>query len=101
MSFRQQKSEHHRDSRSWEAWLAKRARSLKAINLPPSVTLSRAHWVDFIQSGYFEMHPEANDEFSFHQLSREQMSGLLKVLEASPEFASEPLVRWLRQRIAK
>lgn len=100
MSFRKPKSEEGNVHRAWDAWLATHASALKAINLPPSLTLSFDHWVDFLQNGHLEMHPEASDGFSFEQLSREQMEGLLKILKATPEFAAEPLVGWLRQRLS-
>ena len=77
------------------AWAA-----LKAIGLPPGVTLSEDHWTDFLENGCIEFrHPEANDGFFFGQLSAGQMSRLLAVLEASPQYASRPMVGWLRYRL--
>lgn len=99
MSFRKPKSYGAVDHREWSEWLAFHYTALKAIQLPPSLTLSKEHWKDFLQNGYLEWHPESNDGFEFDQLSLEQMAGLLGVLEKSPEFASEPMVSWLRNRV--
>ncbi len=99
MSFRQPKSHRDADQRTWQAWLSRNEQALKAIDLPPSVTLSEDHWTDFLQNGYLEWHPEASDGFEFSQLSLEQLSGLLAVIEASPEYASQPMAGWLRHRL--
>jgi hypothetical protein len=101
MSFRNPRNNKRNVQRAWDAWLAHNANALKAIDLPPALTLSFEHWVDFLQNGYLEMHPEANDGFSFEQMSREHMERLLKILGASPQFAGEPLVAWLRQRLSR
>jgi hypothetical protein len=100
MSFRQPKSHRHAEDRAWRAWLSRHRPALKAIGLPPSVTLSEDHWTDFLQNGCIEWrHPEASDGFNFGQLSAEQMSSLLAVLEASPQYLSQPIVGWLRHRL--
>jgi hypothetical protein len=99
MSFRQSKSHRHVDDRAWRAWLSHNAAALKAIGLPPEVTLSWAHWIDFLQNGYLEWHPESNTGFAFDQLSAGQMRDLLTVLDASPEFAAEPMSGWLRHHL--
>lgn len=95
MSFRQRKV----DDRAWREWLWRNAATLKAIDLPPELTLSSAHWIDFLQNGYLERHPESNAGFALDRLSVEQMRGLLAVLDASPEFAAEPISGWLRRRL--
>lgn len=101
MSFRQSKSHRAADQRKWLEWLAFHNTTLKAIQLPPSVTLSREHWTDFLQNGYLEWHPESHDGFVFEQLSLAQMSGLLAVLETSSEYDTLPIVGWLRQRVER
>lgn len=99
MSFRQRKSHRHSDDRAWRAWVSRHEAALKSVGLPPSVTLSEGHWSDFLQNGYLEWHPESNDGFVFDQLSAQQMSKLLTVLEASPEYMAEPMTGWLRRRL--
>jgi hypothetical protein len=101
MSFRQPKSHRDAEQRAWQAWLARHEPAIKATGLPPSVTLSESHWTDFLQNGYLEWHPESQDGFVFDQLSRDQMSRLLAVLEASPEYAAEPMSGWLRYRLGQ
>ena len=101
MSFRQPKSHRHAEDRAWRTWLSRHEPALKAIGLPPSVTLSESHWTDFLANGELDWHPESHDGFFFSQLSPEQMSGLLAVLEASPEYASEPMAGWLRHRLGR
>ena len=99
MSFRQPKSHRHVDDRAWRAWLARHEAELKAAGLPPGVMLSHAHWIDFLQNGCLERHSDADDGFVFDQLSAEQMSRLLALLEASPDSLSQPMVHSLRQRL--
>jgi hypothetical protein len=65
------------------------------------VTLSESHWTDFLQNGYLEWHPESRDGFVFDQLSCDQMSRLLAVLEVSPEYGAEPMSGWLRYRLSQ
>lgn len=102
MSFRQPKSDRHVQDRAWREWLSRHGPALKAIGLPPGVTLSEDHWTDFLDNGCVEWrHPEANDGFFFGQLSAGQMSRLLAVLEASPQYASRPMVGWLRHRLGR
>ena len=101
MSFRQPKSHRDAEQRAWQAWLSRHEPALKAAGLPPSVTLSESHWTDFLQNGYLEWHPESQDGFVFDQLSRDQMSRLLAVLEASPEYAAQPMSGWLRYRLGQ
>ena len=101
MTFRQSKSHRGADQPAWRAWLSRHEQALKAINLPPSITLSEDHWTDFLQNGYLEWHPEAYDGFEFGQLTSGQMSGLLTVLEASPEYVSMPMAGWLRNRLGR
>ena len=100
MSFRQPKSNRHDEQRAWQAWLSENKFALNSLQLPPSVTLSESHWIDFLQNGHMDWHPESDDGFFFHQLTKEQMSGLLALLEASPEYNSQPMVGWLRHRLA-
>ena len=69
MSFRQPKSHRHAQERVWREWLSRHEPALKAIGLPPSVTLTEDHWTDFLQNGYLEWHPESYDRFTFSQLS--------------------------------
>jgi hypothetical protein len=69
--------------------------------MPPEVLLSQSHWLDFLQNGYLELHPESYAGFSFDKLSADQMSGLLAVLESSPEYAQQPMVNWLRHRLGR
>lgn len=101
MSFRRSKSHQDRESRAWLTWRSRHETALEAIGLPPSVTLDEDHWTDFLQNGYLERHPESYDGFSFEQLSSSQMSGLLAVLGASPEYLSEPMAGWLRVRLGR
>ena len=63
--------------------------------------MSESHWTDFLQNGYLEWHPESQDGFVFDQSSRDQMSRLLEVLEASPEYRAEPMSGWLRHRLGQ
>ena len=56
---------------------------------------------DFLHNGYLEWHPESYDGFTFDELSPGQMSDLLAVLEASPEYVSGPMAGWLRHRIGR
>ena len=99
MSFRRPKSDQHLNARAWHEWLSRNAASIRAIGLQPEVTLSCEHWSDFLQNGYLEQHPESWTGFTFHQLSREQMGGLLSLLDGSPEFAVQPMTGWLRGRL--
>jgi hypothetical protein len=99
MSFRQPKSHRRLEERKWREWLSRNAAALKAINLRTELTLSPAHWIDFLQNGYLEWHPESNAGFVFDQLSADQMRGLLTVLDASPEFSAEPISGWLRHSL--
>lgn len=99
MSFRQPKSNRDAQERAWRAWLARHERALKAAGLPPGVMLSEDHWMDFLDNGSLESHPEADDGFFFAHLSAEQMSSLLTVLEASPQYAAQSMTGWLRHRL--
>jgi hypothetical protein len=101
MSFRQPKSHRHDHDRAWRAWLSRYESALKAVGLPPSLTLNEDHWTDFLQNGYLEWHPESNDGYVFDQMSAQQMSQLLAVLEASPEYVAQPMVGWLRCRLGR
>jgi hypothetical protein len=101
MSFRQPKSHRDAEQRTWQVWLSRHESALRAAGLPPSVILSESHWTDFLQNGYLELHPESHDGFAFDQLSRDQMSRLLAVLEASPESLAEPMSGWLRYRLGQ
>jgi hypothetical protein len=101
MSFRQPKSHRHAQDHAWQQWYVRHVPALKALSLPPSVVLSESHWRDFLQNGYLEWHPESRDGFAFDQLSIEQMAGLLEILEASPAYASEPMVGWLQVRLGR
>src|SRR4051812_336904 len=96
MSFRQPQSHQDAEQRAWHAWLSRHERALKGAGFPPSVTLSESHSTDFLQNGYLEWHPKSQDDFVFDQLSRDQMSDLLAVLDASPEYVSESMSGWLR-----
>lgn len=69
MSFRRSKSTRHAEHREWRRWLAPYESTLRDVGLPPGVTMSEAHWIDFVQNGYLERHPESNDGFMFDQLS--------------------------------
>lgn len=100
MSFRQPKSDRHARDRAWQSWLSRHQAALREVGLSPSVILSEDHWTDFLQNGYLERHPESNDGFAFDQMTPGQMLALLRVLEASPQYALSPLVRWLRHRVA-
>lgn len=99
MAFRKPKSDRRAQNRAWQTWLSHYEAALRAIGLPPSVMLDEEHWTDFLQNGYLEWHPESRDGFAFEQLSLDQMATLLAVLEASDEYASEPMVAWLRHRV--
>ena len=104
MSFRKPKSNRDVEDRAWRRWLSENETELKLAGLPPNVTMSAPHWNDFLQNGSLDWHPESYDGFSFDQLSREQMTILLAVLEASlsssPEFASGSMIGWLRHRLS-
>ena len=99
MSFRKPKSHRHAEDRDWHQWLAKNEASLKRAGLPPSVTMSAAHWNDFVQNGSFDWHP--SDGFSFDQLSLEQMATLLAVLEEAPAIYQGPIIGWLSVRLGR
>ena len=101
MSFRRPKSNRHAEDRAWRDWLSRNNDRLKAVGLPSSVTLSQSHWYDFLQNGHPHWHPESDSGFEFSQLSAEQMRGLLALLEASPEYATQPMVGWLRIRLGR
>jgi len=105
MSFRKPKSHRDAEDRAWRQWLAANEIALKRVGLPPGVTMSAAHWNDFLQNGMLDWHPESNDGFCFLQLSREQMEHLLAVLEAAletaPEFSEGLMIGWLRQRLGR
>jgi hypothetical protein len=101
MTFRQPKSHRHAEDRAWRAWLARHERALKAAGLPVGVVLSEEHWLDFLNNGTLDRHPDAADGFFFGQLSAEQMSRLLDVLDASPQYASSPMTGWLRHRLGR
>ena len=101
MSFRKPKSHRHVDNRAWRTWLSRHEPALKAAGLPPSVMLSEDHWTDFLQNGSLDWHPGSDDGFVFSQLSAGQMSALLAVVEASPEYASQPMAGWLRHRLGR
>src|SRR5262245_29845823 len=99
MSFRRAKSHRHIELRQWEEWLGRHRAALNEAGLPAGVMLGEGHWIDFLQNGYLERHPEAADGFEFGHLSREQMERLLAVLEGSPEYVGQPMVGWLRHRL--
>jgi hypothetical protein len=89
----------HIEDRAWRNWLTHDAPALKAISLPPELTLSSSHWIDFLQNGYLERHPESDAGFDLDLMTAGQMRGLLAVLEASPQFTAEPMSGWLRVRL--
>lgn len=99
MSFRQAKSHRHADDRAWREWLSLHGPALKALAIPPGLTLSEAHWIDFLQNGYLERHPDSYDGFTLDGLTVEQSRGLLAVLESSPAYVEQPMVEWLRYRL--
>jgi hypothetical protein len=98
MSFRRPKSQQHVVDREWRTWLLQHERELRDIGLPAGVLLTADHWYDFLQNGYLEWHPDSYDGFDFKQLTNDQMGRLLAVLEASPQYVSQPMVGWLRHR---
>jgi hypothetical protein len=101
MSFRQPKSARDAKDRAWRQWLFRNEAKLKLVRLAPAVTMSEAHWVDFLQNGYLEWYPESHDGFTFDQLSTQQMAELLAVLDNSPDYSNEPMVGWLRHRLSR
>jgi hypothetical protein len=100
MGYRAPKGHNHQIQKIWRAWLASNAMALKQISLPSELTATRDHWIDFLQNGHLHWHPESNAGFGLNQMSREQMSGLLALLEASTEFSGQPIVGYLRHRLA-
>jgi hypothetical protein len=101
MSFRQSKSTRHCEGRSWREWLVRNEKLLRACGLPPELTLSRAHWEDFLENQYLEHYPESNAGFMFDDLSQEQMGRLLALLESCPEYVGRAMVSWLRVRLGR
>jgi hypothetical protein len=99
VSFRHPKSDRHERDRAWREWLRRHDAGLRAVAMPPAVTLSEAHWTDFLHNGYLEWHPEDNDGFTFDKLSVEQMRRLLTLLQASPEYSTAPMAGWIRMRM--
>jgi hypothetical protein len=100
LSYRREKSRSHLDNAEWFKWLSGHYPSLRAIGIPVECTLTSKHWIDFLQNGHLELHPESDAGFSFDKLSPDEMKTLLGILESSPKFSREPIVGWLRHRLS-
>ncbi len=100
MGFRRHKSDEHRRRQAWSEWLARHRESLRAVGLPPAAYLSEAHWLDFLDNGYLDWHPEDCTGFEFAKLSRASAGALRRFLEQEYGSAAQPppLLEWLRVR---
>jgi hypothetical protein len=85
---------------AWTKWIDARRPELQGIGLPPEVYLSLAHWDDFLENGYLELHPEDRTGFVFDKLSPAAAGALRRFLER--QFGESdrcpPLLGWLRVR---
>src|SRR5262245_10868065 len=102
MGFRKKKPGAD-DRRAWGEWLDRHRRELQEMGLPPEVSLSREHWLDFVENGHLHWHPQDSTGFEFSSLDRNQMERLLGFLDRHPEFspASARLTGYLRVRLAE
>jgi hypothetical protein len=100
MGFRQSKSDRQQCQQRWIDWIEVHRSVLMDIGLPPEVYLSEAHWKDFLQDGYLELHPEDSTGFSFSDLPAAAAGALRRWMEKEYGASSQdvPLLRWLRVR---
>jgi hypothetical protein len=100
MAFRRHKSNEHHRRQAWSEWVARHRETLRAVGLPPEIYLSEAHWLDFMQNGYLELHPEDRTSFEFADLSPASAGALRRFLEQEYGSAAQPppLLGWLRVR---
>jgi len=100
MSFRRGKERGRERREAWAEWIARYRPELQAIGLPPEVSLSAAHWEDFLENGYLEWHPQDFTGFTFDSLTPAAAGALRRSLERQygGTDRSPSLLEWLRVR---
>jgi hypothetical protein len=98
MAFRRAKTDDHRRSPGWHAWIDHHRAEMAAIALPAELYLDEARWHDFLENGHLHWHESSG--FDFGDLSPGQLAALHRFLEreyGAPERCP-PLLRWVRVR---
>lgn len=98
MAFRRAKTDRHRRSQEWYAWIDRSRAELSAIGLPAEVYFDEARWHDFLENGHLHWHESSG--FEFRDLSPGQLAALHRFLEREYGAAERPvpLLAWLRVR---
>lgn len=99
VAFRRPKTDAHRKSQKWHAWIDRYREELVAIGLPAEVYLDESHWSDFLENGHLHWHETSG--FDFGDLSAGQLATLHRFLEREFGAAEQcpPLLRWVRVRL--
>jgi hypothetical protein len=98
VGFRRAKTDAHRRSREWLAWIGRTRPELAAIGLPPEVDLDETRWLDFLENGHLHWHESSG--FEFGHLSPAQLAALYRLLgrECCGAERRPPLLGWVRVR---
>lgn len=99
MAFRRPKDNTCQRAQKWSAWIEQHCATLRSLGLPPIVYLDSDHWLDFLDNGSLDHHPDPS-HFEIAQLSAGQLHALRRFLEQ--QYANEEpcpsLIRMLRVR---
>jgi hypothetical protein len=98
VAFRQTKTDVHRRSQEWHAWIDRTRVELAAFGLSAEVYLDEARWLDFLENGYLHWHESSG--FEFGHLPTAQLTALHRFLEREYGAAERcpPLLGWVRVR---
>ena len=92
------RKDHHAEQAFGE-WRERHIKELRRIGLFPSVYLDWECWMEFIENGHLELHPDPS-RFVFDQLNEQQQRALLRFLfrEYGQQETPPRLMDWLRAR---
>ena len=79
MAFKRAKTDAHRRSIEWHAWMDRTRAELSAIGLPTEVYLDESRWLDFLENGHLHWHESSG--FDFGCLLPGQLAALHRFLE--------------------
>ena len=98
MALRRAKTDAHRRSIEWHAWIDRTRAELSAIGLSAEVYLDEARWLNFLENGHLHWHESSG--FEFGHLPPPQLAALHRFLEREYGAAERcpPLLGWVRVR---
>jgi hypothetical protein len=74
-------NEKVRAARDWNSFVAKNIETIRTAGLPELVTTSIRHWDEFLIHGYLDHHEDPS-RFTVDELSEEEYSALVKLVES-------------------